>query len=59
MPQTNAPGGFTSDVSGQRVSNQSGEGANQQGQFKVYVLESDITSTQDGVAGIKRKAKVM
>lgn len=59
MPQTNAPGGFTSDVSGQRVANQTGEGANQQGQFKVYVLESDITSTQDGVAGIKRKAKVM
>jgi hypothetical protein len=59
MPQTNAPGGFTSDVSGQRVTNQSGEGANQQGQFRVYVLESDITATQDGVAGIKRKAKVM
>lgn len=59
IPTTNAPGGFNTDVSGQRVTNQTGEGANQQGQFRVYVLESDITSTQDGVAGIKRKAKVM
>lgn len=59
IPTTNAPGGFNTDVSGQRVTNQTGEGANQQGQFRVYVLESDITATQDGVAGIKRKAKVM
>lgn len=59
IPTTNAPGGFNTDVSGQRIANQTGEGANQQGQFRVYVLESDITATQDGVAGIKRKAKVM
>lgn len=59
IPTTNAPGGFNTDVSGQRVTNQTGEGANQQGQFRVYVLESDITATQDGVAGIKRKAKVI
>ena len=59
IPTTHAPGGFNTDVSGQRVTNQTGEGANQQGQFRVYVLESDITATQDGVAGIKRKAKVM
>ena len=58
-PTTNAPGGFNTSISGQRVANQSGAGASEGGQFKVYVLESDITDTQNGVAGIKRKAKVL
>jgi hypothetical protein len=51
----NQPGAV---VQGQRVANQTGEGANEMGQFKVYVTETDITSTQQRVQTIQNKAKL-
>lgn len=45
-------------VQGQRVANQTGEGANQMGQFKVYVTESDITDTQQRINTIRNKATI-
>ena len=59
LPSTNAPdvGGSTT-VGSQRVSNQSGQGAGEGGQFKIYVTETDISDTQKRVGTIKQKAKV-
>lgn len=59
-PATAAPdlGGSAGVISTQRISNQTGKDANEAGQFKIYVTETDITSTQERVGQIKQKAKV-
>lgn len=61
VPTSQAPniGGSAGVISTQRVANQGGQGANEGGQFKIYVTETDITSTQERVGDIKKKAKVI
>lgn len=59
VPSTAAPNvGDVTNVGSQRVSNQTGQGADSGGQFKIYVTETDISDTQKRVGTIKQKAKV-
>jgi len=55
-PPVNA---FQRSTAGGSITNQEGEGANSMNQIKVFVTESDISSTQQRVESIKRKATIV
>ena len=57
LPQAPAPT-QTAQGATNRVANQQGQGANDQGQFKIYVTETDIRAATNRVNEINRKVTI-